>query len=224
MNKVLKFAKLDLLTIKPYMTWKISLLFLAVCAMVGYGTGGTAVIVGMCMMYGVIFSSYPFAVGEKSALDTLYSTLPVSKKQMVAGRYLFSICLILTALILSCILSFIMMRVLGKEFDLATTLISVLVCFLLFSMIEAIQMPIYYKFGYTKAKFLTYLPLMAFPAATIIVSTFVGKNKLMPLVTGALAWIESNMALTAVLGVMLWAGIMLLSAMLSYRLYRKREF
>ena len=224
MTKVIKFAKLDLLTVKPYLTWKVALLFLAVCAMVGYGTGDTAVVVGMCMIYGVIFSSYPFSVGEKSALDTLYSTLPVSKKQMVAGRYMFSISLTLTALALSCILSFIMMKVLGKEFDLALTLVSALVCFLLFSLIEGIQMPIYYKFGYTKAKFLTYIPLMAFPAATIIVSTLVGKNKLMPLVTDAMAWIEANMILTAILSVVLWAGIMLLSGTLSYRLYRKREF
>ena len=224
MRKVLIFARLDLLTIKSYLTWKVMLLFAAVCAAVGYGTGDTAVIVGLCMLYGVIFSSYPFAVGEKSALDTLYITLPVSKKQIVAGRYLFSFCLTLTALALSCILSFILMTVLGKEFDLALTLISALVCFLLFSLIEAIQMPIYYKFGYTKAKFLTHIPLIAFPAATIIVSTLVGKNNLMPLVTNAMAWVEANMALTSIFAVVLWVVIMFSSAALSYRLYRKREF
>ena len=224
MNKVLNFTKLDLFTVKPYLTWKVSLLFLGVCAGVGTGTGETAVVVGMCMIYAVIFSSYPFAVGEKNALDTLYATLPVNKKQMVAGRYLFSICLTLTALILSCILSFILMTVLGKAFDLIITLMSALVCFLLFSLIEAIQMPIYFKFGYTKAKFLTYIPLMAFPLATVIVSTLVGKNELMPLVTDIMAWIEANMALTTVLCIVLWACIMLLSGMLSYRFYKKREF
>jgi len=224
MTKVIKFAKLDLLTVKPYLTWKVALLFLAVCAMVGYGTGDMAVIVGMCMIYGVIFSSYPFSVGERSALDTLYATLPVSKKKIVAGRYLFSICLTLTALVLSCLISFIMMQVLGKNFDLLITFTSALVCFVLFSLIEAIQMPIFFKFGYTKAKFLTYIPLMAFPLSTAIVSTLIGKNKLMPLVTDAMAWIEANMALTTVLSVVLWAVIMLLSGTLSYRLYRKREF
>ena len=85
-------------------------------------------------------------------------------------------------------------------------------------------MPIYYKFGYTKAKFLTYLPLMAFPAATIVVSTLVDESTLIPLVTNAMAWIEANIALTAVFAVVLWAGMMLLSAALSYKLYKTREF
>ena len=224
MNKTLNFARLDLITIKPYLTWKILLLFLAVCAMVGSETGETSVIVGMCMIYGVIFASYPFVIGEKSALDTLYSTLPVSKKSIVAGRYLFSVLLNLATLVMSCLISFITISILGKEFNLITNVLSALVCFVLFTLIVAIQLPIYFKFGYTKAKFLTYIPLMAFPAATLIVSTSVDKNDLMPIVTGALAWIESNILLASALIAAFWVVFMLISAILSYRVYRKREF
>jgi len=224
MTKAIKFAKLDFLTITPYLTWKVSLLFLVVSAFVGYGTGETSVIVGMCMIYGVIFGSYPFAIGEKSALDTLYATLPVNKKQLVAGRYLFFVLLNLAALVFACLLSFVLLTVLGKEFDLLTNIISALVCFVLFSVVGAIQMPIYFRFGYTKAKFLTYIPLMAFPAATIIVSSLVGENNPIPVLINAITWIEANSVMTLLLAIVLWAGALLLSGVLSYRMYRKREF
>jgi hypothetical protein len=224
MNKVLRFTRLDIITIKPYLTWKVLLLFLAVCALVAYGTGETSIIIGMCMMYGVIFASYPFAVGEKNALDTLYLTLPISKKHIVAGRYLFSVFLNLGALILSCLLSFIMVNILKREFDWIVNLVSILVCFVLLSLIEAIQIPIYYKFGYTKAKILTYLPLIALPATTLIVSAIAGENNLLPILADAMGWLESNMILALLLSVIIWAGIMLLSAVISYRFYKKREF
>ena len=89
MNKVMMFAKLDLFTVKPYLTWKVSLLFLAACTMVGYGTGDAAVIIGMSMIYGVIFSSYPFAVGKKARWILCMPPCLLAKSKWLPGGICF---------------------------------------------------------------------------------------------------------------------------------------
>ena len=115
MNKTLSFAKLDYMTIKTYLNWKISLLFLAVCVFVGYGTGDATMTIGLCLMYGVIFACYPFSVGEKNGIDTLYATLPITKKNIVTGRYLFVVCLNLITLVLSLVISAVIMMEAVKQ-------------------------------------------------------------------------------------------------------------
>jgi len=224
MNKTLAFAKLDYMTVKSYLNWKVSLLFLAVFAFIGYGTGEMAASIGMCMMYSVIFACYPFSVGEKNGLDTLYATLPATKKNIVAGRYTFTVILNLIMLVVGFVVSTVLLTAFGKEFGWVETLLTALICFAFFSLVEAIQLPIYFKFGYTKAKFLVYLPLLCFPASIIIANNLLGADKMMPLLTDMLTWVEANVVITVVIALAAWIGLMLLSAVLSFRFYKKREF
>ena len=224
MNKTLAFAKLDYLTVKPYLTWRTLLIFLAVFSSIGYGTGEPASVIGMCMMCSVMFACYPFSVGEKNATDTLYSTLPITKKNIVTGRYFFTIILNLVMMAISLVVSIGVMVAFNREFVLLEVLLTAFICFAFFSLVEAIQLPIYFKFGYTKAKFLTYLPLLCFPASLMITSNIVGADNVIPLVTNALAWVESNAVLTAIIAVIVLGGVMYLSAFLSHKFYKTREF
>ena len=224
MNKTLAFAKLDYLTIKSYLNWKTSLLFLAVFGFIGYGTGEPAAAIGMCMMYSVIFACYPFSVGEKNGTDTLYSTLPITKKNIVSGRYAFTIILNLIMLAVSLVVSIGLLTVFSREFVLLEVLLTAFICFAFFSLVEAIQLPIYFKFGYTKAKFLTYLPLLCFPASIIIANNLIGADRVLPFLTNILVWAESNIALTVIIALVAWVGIMCLSAVLSHKFYKNREF
>ena len=224
MNKTLSFAKLDYLTVKSFLTWKTSLILLAVFGFIGYGTGEPAASIGMCMMYSVIFACYPFSIGEKTGIDTLYATLPLTKKNIVAGRYAFTIILNFIMLVVSLVVSIALMIAFKKEFILFEVLLTALVCFAFFSLIEAIQLPIYFKFGDTKAKFLTYLPLLCFPASIVIATNLIGTDRVMPALTNVLTWVSENSLITAAIAVIIWAGLMLLSAKLSFKFYKSREF
>ena len=224
MNKTLAFAKLDYLTVKPYLTWRTLLIFLAAFSSIGYGTGEPAAAIGMCMMCSVIFGCYPFSVGEKNSTDTLYATLPLTKKNIVVGRYAFTIALNLFMLSVSLVISIGFMVAFKKELVLLEVLLTALIYFVVFSLLEAIQLPIYFKFGYTKAKFLTYLPLLCFPASLMITSNIVGADSLIPLVMNGIAWVESNIAITAIITLVALGGVMYLSAFLSFKFYKTREF
>ena len=224
-NTAINFARLDYFTIKPYLTWKSILIFLAVIVFLAYGTSEAAMIVSMCMMYSVIFACYPFAVGDKNSLDTLYFTLPVTKKNIVIGRYLFTISLNLIMLVISYLISLIIITALNvMSFDPIVNLLTALVCFALFTFIEAIQLPIYFKLGYTKAKFLAYIPLIAFPASVVAMTAIVDRDKLISTLTNVIAWMGNNIIITVLACLAVWLGIMFLSMLLSLKFYAKREF
>ena len=223
MNRTLSFVKLDYLTIKPYLTIKNLLLLLLVFVFIGYGTGESSVLIGMLMMYSMIYASYPFAAEDRNKIGMLYATLPITKNRIVAGRYLFTLGLNAVVGILSFVISALLMTVLKKGFNGEETLTNSLVCFILFSILEAIQLPIYFKFGYMKAKFLVYLPLAAFPAAVIAISTFVGKSNFFPLRERMFLWGREHRLHVAVIALLVWLLAMLCSERLSYRFYRKRE-
>jgi len=224
MNRTLSFTKLDYITIKPYLTLKNILIFVLVFAFIGYGTGDSSAMIGMLMMYSTIYASYPFAVGDKNGIDTLYATLPIAKKNIVAGRYIFALCLNVCVCAISLIASAILMTALGKRFSWGETLITILICFAFFSILEALQLPIYFKLGYAKAKFLAYLPLAAFPAAVMVISIFVGKDSFSAFIESMFSWIQANDFYAAAFIVIIWFLIMLFSGLLSYRFYKKRDF
>lgn len=224
MNRTLSFVRLDYLTIKPYLTLRSIVLILVVLAFISFGTGDSSLLIGMLMMYGTIYASYPFAVGDKNGIDTLYATLPLKKSDIVAGRYIFTLYLNVFTGVMSFATSAIIMTFLKKGFDWKETLITILICFFIYSVLEAIQLPIYFKLGYAKAKFFAYLPFAMFPAAIIAVSAFAGKENSMAFLNLTFLWVEENILLTVILAVILWIFLLLSSGLLSFRFYKNREF
>ncbi len=223
MNKTIHFTKLDYLTIKPYLTLKNLIIILAIMLLLGYGTGPFMPI-GMLMMYSNIYSSYPFAVGDKNGIDTLYATLPITKKNIVTGRYIFTLSLNVIAGFAAFAIAFIMANLLGKEFAMSESLGTLVGCFWIFSVLEFIQLPIYFKLGYSKAKFLAYLPLIAFSGVIMATSSILGKEKVLPLVGSLLKWIEQNSSIAILAVIILWIVSMIISIMVSDAFYKKREF
>ena len=169
MNEILSFAKLDYITIKCYLTFKNLVMFLLIFTFMGYFTGEVAAPIGMMMMYSTIYASYPFAVGDTNGIDTLYATLPITRKNIVIGRYVFALCLNVIVGIIGFVISGFLMVLLGKGYNWKETAIVLLFCFAAFSILEFVQLPIYFKLGYAKAKFLVYLPLVGFPVVVMAV-------------------------------------------------------
>lgn len=224
MHKTNSFVKLDILTVKPFLTVKTLLLLSVVCLGITLMLKEPFLVAGMLMMYGVIYTSYPFAVGEKNGIDTLYLTLPLHRRQVVTGRYLFAVLLELCSAGIAAVFSAAFYLYTGKAFALTEILLLVGPCFFLFTMVSAVQLPIYFRLGYAKAKFLSYLPLAIFPLAVMLISSLMGEGKLQALVQQLLTWSQANAILAGVLCIALWTVLMLFSWRLSCVFYQKREF
>ena len=224
MSKLLSFVKLDFITLKPYLTTKNLIILLIVATVFSVNKTDEATILGLIMAFALMYSSYPFAVGEKNGIDALYAMLPVSKNNIVLGRYVFFIILDIMSGITACLLLFGIKTIMNHSFNLAVTLLSALVIFIIFSIFQAIQFPIYFKLGYAKAKFLAYTPFIIFPLIAIIIGSRFSDADIGIFVGNFVSWISHNQFFTAVISIIIWFIIMFISYSISLSFYKKREF
>jgi len=223
MNKSLKFAKLDFITIKPYLTWKALSLFLGIFAFVCYGTKDTTFLISMSMMYSITFASYPFAMEEKNSIDMLYATLPIMKKNIVRGRYIFTLSLNFIMIISAFIISILMLNLFNLDFEFKDVLFVCAFSFVIFSVLESIQLPLYFKLGYSKAKVLVYLPFVIMIGIVFFFAARAGEGEFARFLENISAWVIANKFYTFLFGLIIWLAIMFFSLSLSSRFYEKRE-
>jgi hypothetical protein len=226
MNKLLAFVRLDFMSIKPYFPLTSLLIFAALALFLTRMSGGVSLSIGVGMMLGTIFVSYPFIVGEKNNMDALYVTLSVSRKTVVLGRYVFTLaidlCTILAVLILS---SCGLLAVRGLNIADGTVMggvltaadIAALVALMAFT--QAVQLPIYFKFGYTRAKFLRILPFAAIVAGYAALSE--AKKGWPGSVENIINVLSNHVISMAVLALVL---VIAASIALSLAFYQRREF
>ncbi|MCL2137338.1 MAG: ABC-2 transporter permease [Coriobacteriia bacterium] len=224
MNKVLSFIHLDFITVKPYLNLKNLCIFAGVALfmlVVNSSAGGA---IGLVMAFAAIYASYPFAIGEKSNIDVLYTTLSISRNTVVLGRYLFALSLDILAGLSTFVLSFLVLTVMQKGFVAIQALSTIPVMFFVFSVIQAVQLPVYFSLSYAKAKVIAYTPLIVMSSAILLASNFINDALFLDKTVGLINWLAANFMATLVLGVVFWLIIMFVSYKVSVLLYRKRDF
>ncbi len=228
MSKLKAFVRLDFKTVKPYLTIKNLLIFAAVALFLSAINGTVEMSLGIGFMLGTIFISYPFAVGEKSNMDALYTTLSVKRKTVVLGRYLFV--LLFNAFCLAFSFVFAAVGVLGARAAGAfqnsggDTLPIILAFSGIMILMQAVQLPIYFKLGYARAKFVSTIPFAVFIAGYFAFMSVAQDSEVMAKVSASLANVLNNRALFAVIAVLVLALAISVSYCLSLSAYRKREF
>ena len=224
MSKALSFVRLDFITVKPYITTKNLLILLVAVVALSFNNTGSGVLIGIIMAFALMYSSYPFAIGEKNGIDQLYSTLPMSKRSVVLGRYGFVLAFDVMSGVAACIFSFAFQTILRQTFSLYETLLTVLLLFVIYTFFQAIQLPIYFKLGYAKAKFLAYMPIAVFPLVAVAVGSRFSKVDWVGLVDSMLLWVSYNKLLAIAIITIIWITIMFVSYNISFGFYKKREF
>ncbi|MDR1193788.1 MAG: ABC-2 transporter permease [Peptococcaceae bacterium] len=227
MAKMTSFIRLDLITVKPYFTVKNLSIYAVVALFLTATSGNISSGIGVGMMLSGMFTGYPFALGEKSNLDALYATLALNRQTVVLGRYLFTLALNLVAIIFSVALSsagLLAAGILGSSIGSEGVMWSFLALAAIIIVIQAIQLPLYFKLGYSKAKFMSLMPflfIMAFVAALMALSE---NGKFTGVIADFIAIIMFNSNGLALFTVLALCLIVFLSYRLSLAFYQKREF
>ncbi len=224
MRKALSFIRLDLLTIRPYLTVKNLMLFIGIALVMHVSSGTNAGAIGIFMGYAALYVSYPFAVGEQNGIDALYVTLSIGRNTVVLGRYLFALIVDLCSALLSFVLAFAVSVALKRDFGALQSLLTTCVILLAYSALQSIQLPIFFKLGYTRAKLLAYLPFVVLPLAVILFSSLFKGAFAVERAAYFFGWLAANPLMAAVLGGVLWTGMMLASYKTSLFYYGKRDF
>jgi hypothetical protein len=226
MSKLKSFVRLDFMTVKPYFTVNNLLIFAALALFLSAVNGTLQMSFGIGFMLGTLFISYPFAIGEKSNMDALYATISVNRKTVVLGRYLFTFLLNICAVVFSFVFATFGVRFANifqsdggsDSFFLILALSGLLV------LVQTVQLPIFFKLGYTKARFVSIVPFALFMGCYGAFMSLAKNSGVLTKVSASLAGILNNGALTAVFAALVLALAVYVSYVLSVSFYSKREF
>lgn len=221
MKKTLLFVGMELRSLKPY---RVSILILLILAVgMGFFFRSPNMLSSYLMFVLILLMTYPFSIGEKNRLDTLYSTLSINRKTVVRGSYSFALMAEVAFIVLAILFSWIMSLFIRVKFDIAEILFPISLLSGVFSLLVAIQFPIYFKYGYSKAKILAFIPLFIVFLGTIQFPL------LIRLLGIKFSWIDTSFLVSDIpiyiFVVPFIFGLVLLwlSCLLSCRLYAKRD-
>ena len=158
MNNVLKMLTLDFSLIKPY-SKSLLIVFLAPLIIL-YSTKDFVSGLVVCMSIMAMTSNYAFSVAEKNDLNRLYGLIPVAKKDIVNGRYLFTALTGIFAAIFMTILNTLIMSVAKISFSMEDMIVALSVGLGIYMFFTAIQLPGFFKFGAIKGRFISFIPFL----------------------------------------------------------------
>jgi hypothetical protein len=210
----LKITKLDFFTMKTQFTVYLSLALIVML----FGFMGSS-ITTLCVTgawFAALMSSDIFAIQEKNNLDRLYGSVSVGLRDIVLGRYVF--------MFLNYFLSFFAIIMMHSGFEMfqnkALEFTDVMLGFslslLAFSVITGIQIPMFFKMGYTKAKMWSLIPFIAVMALVVIPSFVSALSVIIDI-------IKNNQGVLIVGGILASCVIQFLSYQISIVAYCKRR-
>lgn len=196
---------------------KNMLLMLAVIIVMSFALplGGTYVPT-MIMVYMIMTLMNLFALDDASKWDRYAVTLPLSRRGIVAVRYLFLAGITVVANLFAFALSVVIGAVRGQEGSLLESLLISASLLMVFLLIASVTVPLCYRFGAEKSR----MALMA-----VFMLVFLGFIWFMPKLEPLLAGLSTlNATLLATGAVVLTLGLYIASYFVSVRIYAKKEF
>ena len=230
---MMRMLKMELTVFGQYLRQLgLSILFMAVCFTAGMGS--TSALPGIIFMMGMFsLSNSASHYDEQNDWAAFRLTMPVSRRDVVLGRYLFVLAGTLIASLFvsvaACLLSWmggasLLPEVVANMVRLDADMIRAGVFALAFCsamgfVIASVSMPVFFKFGQTKATqwlFLGVAPVMA--------GGFMGEEAIVPM-QRALSFAETPEGLTSfAMGALIFGVVCyIVSALVSLRVYKARD-
>lgn len=217
MKDTIKIIKLDMLSIRPYYTLKNLIIFLALGVFYVVLSKSSFAAYGVAAMFALLFSSYPFLIGEESGIDTLYAAFGIKREKVVLGRYIWSNLVILTGVLSGGLLAGIAGILSREELHVEEHLFLIPGIFIFSTMVIALQYPIYFKYGYKKAR------TVVFSVFLFVTLLIISLGYLKEHVKGALIFVTRHPQLILGGTVVLWVLLYLGSIHLSMKVYKNRD-
>jgi hypothetical protein len=174
----------------------------------------------LIMFFCVSFSGLSFSLIEKNKCEKLFGILPVRRIEIVIGRYLFGLLTGIVNLIFSIILSFLIAAFTNQQIDIILLSFSITIAFCYFSFAVSISYPVFYKFGFSKSFIFISLPLYLI---ILVVTLLAEKTNFFDNVSLDLLYFIEHYFLFLLFGFIISIFMLIISACVSYLIYRKTE-
>ena len=224
---IIKMASLDWRAMKLYH----KLVFLTPLYFFIFGMPSSIFVVPFGVLYCAALSTWAFSVEDKGDLNRLYLTLSVKKREIVAGRYLLSLIMLIIGALMGAGIMFIVNNsnfplFVGDKLAInAAMLITVVVvAYLLYAVYILCSFPLLFMVGYQKGKFFSipcFLVIMLGLMAPIVILEDSGQESI---IVKLLGFAEENLFLLSGSVFLAATVIFILSYFISVKVYSKREF
>lgn len=173
--------------------------------------------ISFAMSFIAMTAGYTFSISEKSDMDRLYGVLPIDKRDLVLGKYLYTFCMGLSALIFSIIVHPIVLRILDITVQTIDICMSAILGSVLFTLYTVFQLPGYYKYGSIKGRIFMYIPI----AGLLAVILFVAKLDISSYPIASL--LINSPIISAIIILLICLIFYLLSIRMSIQIIRKKD-
>lgn len=117
-----------------------------------------------------LLASNPFATDERGRLDTLYATLPLTRRGIVVGRYLALFALYIVVAALGTAAAVVVQIKNGDAVDPGLFGVVNAVALMFFAIALAVQLPFFFSLGFTRARLMSFVPSAVFVGAAALAS------------------------------------------------------
>ena len=217
MNRIFQVLKLDYLSVKSSLSRLIMIYIISI--LLGMSTQPVLPVI-LIMFFCVSFSGLSFSLIEKNKCEKLYGILPVRRIEVVIGRYFYGFFSGIINLIISIFISFLIAAFTNQKIDNLLLCFSITIAFCYYSFAVSISYPIFYKFGFSKSFMFISLPLYLL---VIVFTLLAEKTNLMDNVNLDFMYFVEHYFLFLVLGFVISVFMLVISAGVSYLVFRKSE-
>lgn len=217
MKDIKKIVKLDYISIKPYFTLKNLIIMIFLYLVYFFVTSNPLTANSAILIFSIVYSSYPFLIGEEAGIDSLYRIFGIKSEKVVLGRYVFALVLFIFALLISIVFSTIF-SFFVETADIREFLATSLAYLLVYLVFISLKYPLYFKFGYKKAKSISALTFALIGLLYFLVMAL--KDSLSDL----FIFMENNIFMTLLISLILVLVIFIISIKSSQKFYKNRDF
>jgi hypothetical protein len=172
------------------------------------------------MFFSVSFSGLAFSIIEKNSCEKLYGILPIQRREVVIGRYLYGFISGMVNLIISILLTYMIVIFLGRQIDILTLFFAITFSFCYYSFAVSISYPIYYKIGFSKSYIFITMPLYII---ILLIAFLSEKTNFIERISHVLQYFSNHYILLLLYGFTLSIIMLIISTVISYNIFRNSE-
>jgi hypothetical protein len=217
MNNIFQALKLDYYTVKTLYS-RIFMIYL-ISIFIGISTQ-PIIPIFMIMFFGVSFSGYTFSIIEKNRCEKLYGILPIRRKQIIIGRYLYGFTSGIVNLVISIVLAYIIAMFSQQQMDSFMLFFSITLAFCYYIFAVSITYPIYYKFGFSKSYIFITIPLYLLILLIVFLSDKFNFNET---ISQLLIYFYDHYILFLFYGLIFGMFMLIISAVISYCIFKNSD-
>jgi hypothetical protein len=219
MANIFKSIKLDHAVLRAYYT--IFMMVYVLAAIIAIVFKAPVITIPVVIAVAAPFISVYFFVYERNNLSKLYGILPLRRSEVVIGRYAYALLFGMLNEFFSGILATILSQILNAGISYLEFLIFFSAAFLYVCLYISIQLPLYFRFPFSKVYIFSNLPV--YLVAVFLVYLFKKAGFLHPL-SQVIQYFSSNQTLIWVItGIGLGLLLLLISCLLSCLIHQKNE-